>query len=154
MISMMMAYVFNAMTHIAIDIRLMAFKFFELIVISFPSSFLLYAEKVHMVFLGLVYHLCIFLTFQFLISVVLFLLFVLNHDYHRCQSGYLTLHFEQDQYFIQRVCNLLHFFQDLISSCLFMVIELGLSSQLDMHVGILLLYKLTEKKTLGSIYSA
>ncbi|KAH7688883.1 DNA polymerase Y-family little finger domain-containing protein [Dioscorea alata] len=46
MISMMMAYVFNAMTHIAIDIRLMAFKFFELIVISFPSSFLLYAEKV------------------------------------------------------------------------------------------------------------
>lgn len=63
MISMMMAYVFNAMTHIAIDIRLMAFKFFELIVISFPSSFLLYAEKVHMVFLGLVYHLCIFLTF-------------------------------------------------------------------------------------------
>ncbi|KAJ0986774.1 hypothetical protein J5N97_005130 [Dioscorea zingiberensis] len=46
MISMMMAYVFNAMTHIAIDIRLMAFKFFELIVLSFPSSFLLYAEKV------------------------------------------------------------------------------------------------------------
>ncbi|KAM0941753.1 putative pre-rRNA-processing protein Ipi1 [Dioscorea sansibarensis] len=46
MISMMMAYVFNAMTHIAVDIRLMAFKFFELIVLSFPSSFLLYAEKV------------------------------------------------------------------------------------------------------------
>ncbi|KAH7679365.1 Pre-rRNA-processing protein Ipi1 N-terminal protein [Dioscorea alata] len=46
MISMMMVYVFNAMTHIAIDIRLMAFKFFEVIVTSFPSSFLLYAEKV------------------------------------------------------------------------------------------------------------
>ncbi|CAA7396006.1 unnamed protein product [Spirodela intermedia] len=45
-ISLMMAYVFNAMTHLAIDIRVMGFKFFHLIVLSHPSSFLLYAEKV------------------------------------------------------------------------------------------------------------
>ncbi|KAK9090537.1 hypothetical protein Sjap_023714 [Stephania japonica] len=44
--SLMMAYIFNAMTHLAIDIRLMAFKFFDLLVEHFPSSFLSYAEKV------------------------------------------------------------------------------------------------------------
>ncbi|KAG9454764.1 hypothetical protein H6P81_007668 [Aristolochia fimbriata] len=45
-ISLLMAYVFNAMTHLAMDIRLMAFKFFDLIVQHYPSSFYLYAEKV------------------------------------------------------------------------------------------------------------
>ncbi|XP_078432784.1 ARM repeat superfamily protein isoform X2 [Wolffia australiana] len=45
-ISLLMAYVFNAMTHLAIDIRVMGFKFFLLIVQNHPSSFLLYAEKV------------------------------------------------------------------------------------------------------------
>ncbi|XP_077219440.1 uncharacterized protein LOC143853523 isoform X2 [Tasmannia lanceolata] len=45
-ISLIMAYVFNAMTHFAIDIRLMAFKFFELVVLHYPSTFFLYAEKV------------------------------------------------------------------------------------------------------------
>ncbi|XP_020253148.1 uncharacterized protein LOC109830320 isoform X2 [Asparagus officinalis] len=45
-ISLLMVYVFNAMTHMAVDVRLMAFKFFNLIVQSFTSSFILYAEKV------------------------------------------------------------------------------------------------------------
>ncbi|KAL2503103.1 ARM repeat superfamily protein [Forsythia ovata] len=46
LISLMMAYIFNAMTHLAIDVRLMAFKFFELVVQYYPSSFSLYAEKI------------------------------------------------------------------------------------------------------------
>jgi len=41
-----MVYIFNAMTHLAIDIRLMAFKFFDLVVQHYPSSFFMYAEKV------------------------------------------------------------------------------------------------------------
>lgn len=45
-ISLLMAYIFNAMTHLAVDVRLMAFKFFELVVWSYPSSFMLYADKV------------------------------------------------------------------------------------------------------------
>ncbi|XP_026381203.1 uncharacterized protein LOC113275853 isoform X2 [Papaver somniferum] len=45
-ISLIMAYIFNAMTHLAIDIRLMAFKFFDLVVQHYPSSFLSSAEKV------------------------------------------------------------------------------------------------------------
>ncbi|XP_010927983.1 uncharacterized protein [Elaeis guineensis] len=45
-ISLLMAYIFNAMTYMAVDIRLMAFKFFELLVLNYPSSFMLYAEKV------------------------------------------------------------------------------------------------------------
>lgn len=45
-ISLMMAYIFNAMTHLAIDVRVMAFKFVELVVLNYPSSFPLYAEKV------------------------------------------------------------------------------------------------------------
>ncbi|KAI0504412.1 hypothetical protein KFK09_015364 [Dendrobium nobile] len=45
-ISLLMAYVFNAMTHIAVDIRLMAFKFFELIVLNYPSSFTIYTDQV------------------------------------------------------------------------------------------------------------
>ncbi|XP_038692073.1 testis-expressed protein 10 homolog isoform X2 [Tripterygium wilfordii] len=42
----MMAYIFNAMTHLAIDIRLMAFKFFDLVVQYYPPSFFNYAEKI------------------------------------------------------------------------------------------------------------
>lgn len=45
-ISLMMAYIFNAMTHLAIDVRLMAFKFLDLVVQHYPSSFSLYAEKI------------------------------------------------------------------------------------------------------------
>ncbi|KAL7198113.1 hypothetical protein ACSBR2_020602 [Camellia fascicularis] len=45
-ISLMMAYIFNAMTHLAIDVRLMAFKFFDLVVQYYPSSFSLYSEKI------------------------------------------------------------------------------------------------------------
>ncbi|KAI3471756.1 hypothetical protein Pfo_028409 [Paulownia fortunei] len=46
LVSLMMAYIFNAMTHLAIDVRLMAFKFFDLVVQFYPSSFSLYAEKI------------------------------------------------------------------------------------------------------------
>ncbi|KAJ6406758.1 hypothetical protein OIU84_010300 [Salix udensis] len=45
-ISLMMAYIFNAMTHLAIDVRLMAFKFFDLAVQYHPPSFFSYAEKI------------------------------------------------------------------------------------------------------------
>ncbi|KAI7991081.1 Testis-expressed protein 10 [Camellia lanceoleosa] len=45
-ISLMMAYIFNAMTHLAIDVRLMAFKFFDLVVQYYPLSFSLYSEKI------------------------------------------------------------------------------------------------------------
>lgn len=45
-ISLMMAYIFNAMTHMAIDVRLMAFKFFDLVLQFYPASFSLYAEKI------------------------------------------------------------------------------------------------------------
>ncbi|XP_052198998.1 uncharacterized protein LOC127806055 isoform X2 [Diospyros lotus] len=45
-ISLMMAYIFNAMTHLSMDVRLMAFKFFDLVVQHYPSSFPLYAEKI------------------------------------------------------------------------------------------------------------
>ncbi|KAJ9549970.1 hypothetical protein OSB04_022513, partial [Centaurea solstitialis] len=45
-ISLIMAYVFNAMTHLAIDVRLMAFKFFDLVVQHYPISFSMYAEKI------------------------------------------------------------------------------------------------------------
>ena len=47
-ISLMMAYIFNSMTHLAIDVRLMAFRFFDLVIQHHPSSFSLYAEKVGM----------------------------------------------------------------------------------------------------------
>lgn len=43
--SLMMTYIFNAMTHMAIEVQLMAFKFFDLLIQYSPSSFLLYAEK-------------------------------------------------------------------------------------------------------------
>ncbi|XP_059428250.1 uncharacterized protein LOC132162022 isoform X2 [Corylus avellana] len=45
-ISLIMAYIFNAMTHLAIDVRLMAFKFLDLVVENHPLSFFLYAEKI------------------------------------------------------------------------------------------------------------
>ncbi|KAJ4961285.1 hypothetical protein NE237_021195 [Protea cynaroides] len=45
-ISSIMYSIFNAMTDLAIDIRLMAFKFFDLVVQHNPSSFLPYADKV------------------------------------------------------------------------------------------------------------
>ncbi|KAM1348580.1 hypothetical protein ACFX2F_002750 [Malus domestica] len=46
LISLMMAYIFNAMTHLAIDVRLMAFKFLELAIQYHPPSFFLNAEKI------------------------------------------------------------------------------------------------------------
>ncbi|KAH6762130.1 hypothetical protein C2S52_019563 [Perilla frutescens var. hirtella] len=45
-VSLMMAYVFNAMAHLELDVRLTAFKFFDLVVQFYPSSFPIYAEKV------------------------------------------------------------------------------------------------------------
>ncbi|XP_076896542.1 uncharacterized protein LOC143549537 [Bidens hawaiensis] len=45
-ISLMMAYVFNAMTHLSIDVRLMAFKFFDLVVQHYPLAFSMYADKI------------------------------------------------------------------------------------------------------------
>ncbi|XP_020535669.1 testis-expressed protein 10 isoform X2 [Jatropha curcas] len=45
-ISLTMAYIFNAMTNLAIEVRLMAFKFFDLVVQHYPAAFSMYAEKV------------------------------------------------------------------------------------------------------------
>ncbi|XP_024016945.1 uncharacterized protein LOC21387601 isoform X2 [Morus notabilis] len=45
-ISLLTAYIFSAMTHLAIEVRLMAFKFFDLVVQYYPNSFFLYAEKI------------------------------------------------------------------------------------------------------------
>lgn len=45
-ISLLTAYIFSAMTHLAIEVRLMAFKFFDLVVLYFPNTFFLYAEKI------------------------------------------------------------------------------------------------------------
>ncbi|CAI0391119.1 unnamed protein product, partial [Linum tenue] len=45
-ISMMMVYIFNAMAHLAIDVRLMSFKFLDLIVQYYPASFFMHAEKI------------------------------------------------------------------------------------------------------------
>ncbi|KAG6437195.1 hypothetical protein SASPL_102106 [Salvia splendens] len=44
-VSLMMAYVFNAIAHLVLDVRLMAFKFSDLVVQFYPSSFPFYAEK-------------------------------------------------------------------------------------------------------------
>jgi hypothetical protein len=41
-----MANVLNGMTHLSMDIQLMAFRFLELLVLNFPSSFPRYAEQV------------------------------------------------------------------------------------------------------------
>ncbi|CAI9097605.1 OLC1v1034076C1 [Oldenlandia corymbosa var. corymbosa] len=46
LIPLMVAYIFNSMTHLALDVRLMAFKFLDLLVQQYPSSFSLYAEKI------------------------------------------------------------------------------------------------------------
>ncbi|MBA0615680.1 hypothetical protein Godav_015799 [Gossypium davidsonii] len=46
LISLLMTYIFNAMTNLAIDIRMMAFKFFDLVVQYYPPCFSLYAEKI------------------------------------------------------------------------------------------------------------
>lgn len=46
LISLVMAYIFNSMTHLSIDVRLMAFKFFDLMVQNYPPAFFSYAEKV------------------------------------------------------------------------------------------------------------
>ncbi|KAK1389700.1 testis-expressed protein 10-like [Heracleum sosnowskyi] len=45
-VSLMMVYIFSAMTNLAIDIRLMAFKFLDLVLQNCPTSFSLYAEKI------------------------------------------------------------------------------------------------------------
>ncbi|XP_065870962.1 uncharacterized protein [Euphorbia lathyris] len=45
-ISLMMVYIFNAMTHLAIEVRLMAFKFFDLVVQHYPPVFSMYSEKI------------------------------------------------------------------------------------------------------------
>ncbi|KNA13119.1 hypothetical protein SOVF_119600 isoform A [Spinacia oleracea] len=44
-ISLIMAYIFKGMTHLAIDVRFMAFKFFDLVVQNYPPAFSTYAEK-------------------------------------------------------------------------------------------------------------
>ncbi|XP_021771298.1 uncharacterized protein LOC110735415 isoform X1 [Chenopodium quinoa] len=44
-ISLIMAYIFKAMTNLAIDVRFMAFKFFDLVVQTHPPAFSTYAEK-------------------------------------------------------------------------------------------------------------
>ncbi|KAJ4827083.1 hypothetical protein Tsubulata_013897 [Turnera subulata] len=46
LISLMMAYIFNAMTHLNVDVRLMAFKFFDLVIQYYPPSFSIYSEKI------------------------------------------------------------------------------------------------------------
>lgn len=43
---LLMANILNGMTHLSIDIQLMAFRFLELVVLNFPSSFCSYAEQV------------------------------------------------------------------------------------------------------------
>ncbi|WCJ34196.1 ARM repeat superfamily protein [Euphorbia peplus] len=45
-ISLMMVYIFNAMTHLAIEVRLMAFRFFDLVVQQYPPVFAMYSEKI------------------------------------------------------------------------------------------------------------
>ncbi|KMT17194.1 hypothetical protein BVRB_2g038970 [Beta vulgaris subsp. vulgaris] len=45
-ISLIMAYIFKEMMHLAIGVRFMAFKFFDLVVQNYPPAFFTYAEKV------------------------------------------------------------------------------------------------------------
>ncbi|XP_058003367.1 uncharacterized protein LOC131168992 isoform X3 [Hevea brasiliensis] len=45
-IHLMMGYIFVAMANLAIEVRLMAFKFFDLIVQYYPAAFSLHGEKV------------------------------------------------------------------------------------------------------------
>ncbi|TVT98346.1 hypothetical protein EJB05_56350 [Eragrostis curvula] len=42
---LLMANILNGMTHLSLDIQLMAFRFLELVVLNFPSSFPSYAEQ-------------------------------------------------------------------------------------------------------------
>jgi pre-rRNA-processing protein IPI1 len=44
---LLMANILNGMTHLSMDIQLMSFRFLELVVINFPSSFPGYAEQVN-----------------------------------------------------------------------------------------------------------
>ncbi|CAN8257038.1 unnamed protein product [Cochlearia groenlandica] len=46
MVSLLMPYIFSAMADSAIEVRLMAFKFFNLVVEYYPPTFSLYAEKI------------------------------------------------------------------------------------------------------------
>ncbi|XP_051150563.1 uncharacterized protein LOC127264984 isoform X2 [Andrographis paniculata] len=45
LVSLMTSCIFDAMTHLAFEVRVMAFKFFDLVVQFYPSSFSSYAEK-------------------------------------------------------------------------------------------------------------
>ncbi|KAK7244813.1 hypothetical protein RIF29_39640 [Crotalaria pallida] len=45
-VSLLMAYIFNAMTHLSVDIRIMAFDFLDLVLEFYPPSFSSYAEKI------------------------------------------------------------------------------------------------------------
>ncbi|KAG9134643.1 hypothetical protein Leryth_000977 [Lithospermum erythrorhizon] len=45
-VSLMMSYIFSAMTHLTFDIRLMAFKFLDLLLQHYPSSSTVYIEKI------------------------------------------------------------------------------------------------------------
>ncbi|TKY65839.1 Testis-expressed sequence 10 protein [Spatholobus suberectus] len=45
-ISLLMPYIFNAMTHLAVDVRIMAFDFLDLVLEFYPPSFSSYAEKI------------------------------------------------------------------------------------------------------------
>lgn len=45
-ISLLMPYIFNAMTHLVVDVRIMAFDFLDLILEFYPSCFSSHAEKI------------------------------------------------------------------------------------------------------------
>jgi len=47
---LLMANILNGTTHLSVDIQLMAFRFLELVVLNFPSSFSSYAEQVSELF--------------------------------------------------------------------------------------------------------
>ncbi|KAJ0266271.1 Ipi1_N domain-containing protein [Hirschfeldia incana] len=46
MVSLLMPYIFKAMAESSVDVRLMAFKFFHLVVKHYPPTFSLYADKI------------------------------------------------------------------------------------------------------------
>ena len=52
---LLMANILNGTTHLSVDIQLMAFRFLELVVLNFPSSFSSYAEQVSELLSQLVY---------------------------------------------------------------------------------------------------
>ncbi|XP_061362457.1 uncharacterized protein LOC133306194, partial [Gastrolobium bilobum] len=45
-VSLLMAYIFHAMTHLAFDVRIMSFDFLSLVIEFHPPSFSTYAEKI------------------------------------------------------------------------------------------------------------